>query len=236
MVVFLCVLSYQEHIKSIRPSSILNVYLLCTLAFDAVQIRTIWLIDNDTAIAGVFTASLALKLCIFLLEAGEKHQFLYHDDRNHGPEEKSGIFNRAVFWWLNDLLIQGRKNILALEDLYPLNEDLSTRDLFSKFQTAWEKGVLNHLSFSHQCVCNLIFAAGAKTGSYRALYATFKALLGPILVTMIPRVCLIGFNFCQPLLIHRFTTYLQQAVTEKTTNQGYGLVGAYGNSFFYFMK
>ncbi|ATZ58539.1 hypothetical protein BCIN_16g02970 [Botrytis cinerea B05.10] len=208
VVVFLCVLSYQEHIKSIRPSSILNVYLLCTLAFDAVQIRTIWLIDNDTAIAGVFTASLALKLCIFLLEAGEKHQFLYHDDRNHGPEEKSGIFNRAVFWWLNDLLIQGRKNILALEDLYPLNEDLSTRDLFPKFQTAWEKG--------------------AKTGSYRALYATFKALLGPILVTMIPRVCLIGFNFCQPLLIHRFTTYLQQAVTEKTTNQGYGLVGAYG--------
>ncbi|KAF7919657.1 hypothetical protein EAE99_008509 [Botrytis elliptica] len=211
VVVFLCILSYQEHTKSIRPSSILNVYLLCTLVFDAVQSRTIWLIDNDTAIAGVFTASLALKLCMLLLEVREKHHLLYYDDRKHGPEERSGIFNRAVFWWLKDLLVLGRKNILALEDLYPLDEDLSTGDLLPKFQTAWEKG--------------------AKAGSYRALYATFKALIGPIIIAMIPRVCLIGFNFCQPLLIHRFTTYLQQPVTEKTTNQGYGLVGAYGITF-----
>lgn len=98
VVVFLCILSYQGHIKSIRASSILNVYLLCTLIFDAVQIRTIWLIDNDTAIAGVFSTALALKLGNFLLEAGKKHQFFYNDDKKHGPEEKSGIFNRAVFF------------------------------------------------------------------------------------------------------------------------------------------
>lgn len=209
VVVFLCILSYQEHIKSIRPSSILNVYLLCTLIFDAVQLRTIWLIDNDIAIAGVFSASLALKLCMFLLEAGGKDKLLYHDYKKYGPEEKSGVFNKAVFWWLKDLLIRGRKNILALGDLYPLNEDLSTGNLLPKFQTAWER-------------------AGEKAGRYRALYATFRALLGSILVTMIPRVCLIGFNFCQPLLIRRFTEYLQQPVTENTTNQGYGLIGAYG--------
>ncbi|KAF7870491.1 hypothetical protein EAF04_004235 [Stromatinia cepivora] len=146
---------------------------------------------------------------MFLLEAGGKDQLLYHDYKKYGPEEKSGVFNKAVFWWLRDLLIRGRKNILALGDLYPLNEELSTGKLLPRFQTAWE-------------------LAGAKAGSYRALYATFRALIGSILVAMIPRVCLIGFNFCQPLLIHRFTNYLQQPVTENATNQGYGLVGAYG--------
>ncbi|EDO02859.1 hypothetical protein SS1G_05336 [Sclerotinia sclerotiorum 1980 UF-70] len=150
---------------------------------------------------------------MFLLEAGGKDKLLYHDYKKYGPEEKSGVFNKAVFWWLKDLLIRGRKNILALGDLYPLNEDLSTGNLLPKFQTAWER-------------------AGEKAGRYRALYATFRALLGSILVTMIPRVCLIGFNFCQPLLIRRFTKYLQQPVTENTTNQGYGLIGAYGNALF----
>ncbi|PQE32692.1 ABC multidrug transporter protein [Rutstroemia sp. NJR-2017a WRK4] len=212
VVVFLCILSYQEHTKSIRPSSILNVYLLCTLIFDAVQLRTIWLRNTgstNTTIAGVFTASLATKLCMVLLEAQEKHKLLYHQDRSCSPEEKSSIYNKAVFWWLKDLLVRGRKKILTLEDLYPLNAELSTEHLLPKFQNAWEK-------------------AGAGAGNHRALYATFRALVGPILISTVPRFCLIGFNFCQPLLINRFTTYLQEPITEKSRNQGYGLVGAYG--------
>lgn len=42
-----------------------------------------------------------------------------------------------------------------------------------------------------------------------------------------PRLCLIGFNFCQPFLINRAVTFSQQAVTPQTTNIGYGLIGAY---------
>ena len=42
-----------------------------------------------------------------------------------------------------------------------------------------------------------------------------------------PRLCLIGFNFCQPFLINRAVTFSQQAVTTETTNVGYGLIGAY---------
>lgn len=155
--VFLCILSYQEHIKSIRPSSILNLYLLCTLLFDGVQIRTIWLIDDNAGISGVFTASLALKLCMLFLEAREKNQLLSYDNRKHSPEEKSSIFNRAVFWWLKDLLLRGRRKILALEDLYPLNTELSTGDLLPKFQAAWEKGkfVLHFFLISIRLSSNL---------------------------------------------------------------------------------
>ncbi|KAL8873713.1 MAG: hypothetical protein Q9174_000860 [Haloplaca sp. 1 TL-2023] len=36
-----------------------------------------------------------------------------------------------------------------------------------------------------------------------------------------------GFNFSQPFLITRAIEFNQQPVTQETTNQGYGLIGAY---------
>jgi ATP-binding cassette subfamily C (CFTR/MRP) protein 1 len=48
-----------------------------------------------------------------------------------------------------------------------------------------------------------------------------------VLAVVPPRIALIGFNFCQPFLINRAVTFSQEPVTPKTTNIGYGLIGAY---------
>lgn len=132
-----CFLSYVEHGKNLRPSAVLGVYLLFSVLFDIVRIRTLWLIGEDSNVARLFTTSLVLKCGILFLEAREKRDYLRPEDRMKGPEELSGILNKSVFYWLNQLLTTGYRKILSLEDLYPLDEKLEAKFLGSKFANVW---------------------------------------------------------------------------------------------------
>lgn len=63
--------------------------------------------------------------------------------------------------------------------------------------------------------------------THSLFYVALKTLKWPLLSVVLPRLCLVGFNFAQPFLINRAITLSQQPVTEQTTNYGYGLIGAY---------
>lgn len=52
-------------------------------------------------------------------------------------------------------------------------------------------------------------------------------LKGPIIATMLPRVALTAFNFCQPFLVERAVLLSQEPVTPLSRNIGYGMIGAY---------
>lgn len=56
---------------------------------------------------------------------------------------------------------------------------------------------------------------------------SLKTLKWPLLAVIPPRACLIGLNFCQPLLINRAVILSVDIVTPWTTHVGYGLIGAY---------
>jgi ATP-binding cassette subfamily C (CFTR/MRP) protein 1 len=43
-----------------------------------------------------------------------------------------------------------------------------------------------------------------------------------------PRLVLIVFTMCQPLLLNRFVNYLSEPNGPENTNIGYGLIAAYG--------
>ncbi|KAG6365767.1 hypothetical protein INS49_007378 [Diaporthe citri] len=57
----LAALSHFEHARSVRPSFIINIYLIATAMFDAARVRTHWLKSEGDghALAAVMTASLA---------------------------------------------------------------------------------------------------------------------------------------------------------------------------------
>jgi ATP-binding cassette subfamily C (CFTR/MRP) protein 1 len=55
----------------------------------------------------------------------------------------------------------------------------------------------------------------------------FGILKWPIIQTIFPRACLTALMFCQPFLINRTIRLSQEAITEQTTQAGYGLIGAY---------
>ncbi|OCL10209.1 hypothetical protein AOQ84DRAFT_3965, partial [Glonium stellatum] len=203
----LSLLSYAEHQRSVRPSFLLNVYLLFTLLFDAAQSRTLWLQRYNHTIAIVFTVTVAVKLLLVLLEAKEKQSILQPEYACYPPEATSGIYNRSFFWWQNTLFRKGFSNALSIDSLFTLDKHLMSEYMQDKFQSAW-----GHIS---------------NKGPHSLFVLALSKLRWPIFAAMPPRVFLIAFNFCQPFLINRAVNLAQQPVDRQTTNIGYGLIGAY---------
>ena len=133
-------LSYSEHTKNLRPSTLLSLYLFFSLLFDAIQTGTLWQVSYRLPIAQLSLASLVVKIALLLLEAKTKLFYLEPDDEKRSPEETESVFSLAVFYWVNGLLREGYRKILVTDDLYPLDEKLSSRNLCRNFWTAWTTG------------------------------------------------------------------------------------------------
>ncbi|RDW71555.1 hypothetical protein BP6252_08118 [Coleophoma cylindrospora] len=205
-----CFLSYAEHGRSIRPSMLLGTFLFFSLLFDIVRVRTFWLIGQDTIEARIFTTSLVVKVGVLILEAKEKRDYLIGEDKFRGPEETSSIFSQGVFYWLNQLVYAGYKKVLGLEDLYPLDDQLVAEMLQLKLTKSWEKSVGNK--------------------KHKLFFDTMDAFKWALLASVIPRLVLMAFTLCQPLLLNTFIKFLEDSTTGDDV--GYGLIGAYGLVYF----
>lgn len=131
-------ISYVEDIKSTRPSSLLTVYLLLSVLFDATQIRTLWL-THRVAIAAVQSAILGTKLAMLLLETREKTSYLKSPYKEYPPEATCGIVNLSFVWWLNRLFSTGCRKIIGSRDLFALEPGLSSGITGERLKRAWEK-------------------------------------------------------------------------------------------------
>jgi ATP-binding cassette subfamily C (CFTR/MRP) protein 1 len=138
----LCILSYFEHAKNIRPSSIINFYLLLTSTFDAAQLRTKWLRGGDTAENGLASAILAIKLLVLIHEATEKRRLVFAPYADPSPEATSGLYSRGLFWWLNPLFQTGFQKIVNEDDLFAADKYLLSKSLEVKFNGHWENRML----------------------------------------------------------------------------------------------
>lgn len=93
---FMVTLSAVDHSKSPRPSVLLSGYLFLSLLLDVAQARTPFLSSDDKpelTYSSIFGAALALKAAILLLEAQRKTRWVQWDEKEHNPEETSGIFS-----------------------------------------------------------------------------------------------------------------------------------------------
>jgi hypothetical protein len=136
----LAVLSHFEHIRSVKPSFIINIYLLASILFDAARIRTQALMSNDAnnVLGAVIAALLAVKLVFLMLEATEKRALLRGLYAQLSLENTSGLISRSSFWWLNSLLISGYKTVLSLPNLPAIHEKLNSEHLAAKLQPIWD--------------------------------------------------------------------------------------------------
>ena len=198
-------LSLLEHRKTIQPSLIIESYLALSLVFDAARIRTLWLQTYNHDIAAVTTASFAVKGALLLVEAIEKRGLLRVKSRQQSPEATSGLFGKNFFWWLNRLFLAGFSHSLDIDELLPLDKHLTSEYLYNRLQTAW---------------ANL-------SGKRSLLLSYISQLRWTLLWAVPPRLALIAFNFCQPFLVQRTISFSQEPINPRTTNVGYGLIGAY---------
>ncbi|KAK4861145.1 hypothetical protein LT330_004061 [Penicillium expansum] len=206
-------LSVVEHSRTPRPSMLLMSYLILTLLLDAAQSRTLYLslssaVSTERAYSNLFTAAVAVKVVVLLLESQHKSRWVHWDKKEHSPEETSGIFSLGVFFWLNRLFLTGYNKVLSINDLYPLDGAMDPTRLHEKFS--------RHLDIPKM--------KGDKYGLTKVLMRT---LIGPLLLPTIPRLALLGFSFAQPLFIEGLLNYLSGNMLNQ--NVGYGFIGA---SFF----
>ncbi|KAH8697489.1 P-loop containing nucleoside triphosphate hydrolase protein [Talaromyces proteolyticus] len=205
---FMILLSTVDHRRSPRPSVLLNSYLFLTLLLDVAQARTLFLSsDNkpELSYSSIFSAAIALKTGILILEAQQKSKWLNWDEKEHSPEETSSIFSLGVFLWLNKMFLRGYRKILTLKDLYPLDSSFNSQSLHDEFSKNMDYSKLK----------------GDKYGLVKVLARTLKV---PLLLPIPPRLALLAFTFCQPLFIEKLLDYLSQPNLDP--NIGYGFIGA----------
>lgn len=201
-------LSVVDHSRSPRPSVLLNSYLFLSLLLDAAQSRTLFLSSGDKpelTYSSIFSATIALKVGILILEAQRKARWVNWNEKEHSPEETSGIFSLGVFFWLNRMFVEGYRKILDIADLYPLDSSLNGKSLHAAFSA--------HMDYSR--------IKGDKHGLVKVLTRTLQV---PLLLPIPPRLALLGFTFCQPFFIEKLLGHLSQPELE--ANVGYGFVGA----------
>ena len=141
-----------EHTKALRPSPIILLYLLSSVVADCVLIRTLFLRDYVKPIAGLATANMSLKLVFFLLENLSKKKYFKIQDSELSAEETIGIIEKAFFWWINSLLLTGRKKILTIEDLYPLDAGIESKRLQEDIMNRWSKRKVSHFQLMRPLV------------------------------------------------------------------------------------
>lgn len=203
----LCLLSYLEHARNVRPSSILVVYLLFSTILDVARCRTLWLVAGNTSLARIFTASVVLKAILLVPESWEKAKFLPASMRERRPEETSSILNRSIFYWLNRLMIQGSRHILRMDNLYKLDDEMTADTLGSSYLRHWRNA--------------------NQAGQNAALLTLVKTLKWYLLAPIIPRAILLVLTVCQPVLLHKLLTYLSAPAGTTSGRTGLGIVAAY---------
>ncbi|KAF6825097.1 ABC multidrug transporter [Colletotrichum plurivorum] len=206
----LALLSHAEHVRSVRPSTLMCLYLFPSIGFDAVQCRTLWLLPASSRgpLPAVSVAALAVKVVVFLLEAQGKRRYLIAALRGLSPEATSGIIGRGFFWWLNDLMARGFRATLSPSSLYQIDDGLRSEGLLQGLLRRWDRRW-----------------GGEKHALLLSLFSSTKAAF---VSAAVPRFLLIGFKFAQPFLINRIITYVDGDRGSDPKSVAYGLIAATG--------
>lgn len=160
-------------------------------------------------IAAVSTSTVGVKLALTITEAIEKRRILLEPYRDVHPEATSGIYSRAFFWWLNTLMTIGFRRIIRVDDLFPIEDEMSSTILRRRARHKWDQA--------------------NKSRSHALFWSTLNVTRRRLIFCIFPRLCLIAFRYTQPFLLSRTTTFVTSETDAKSI--GWGLTGAFGAVF-----
>jgi ATP-binding cassette subfamily C (CFTR/MRP) protein 1 len=103
----------------------------------------------------------------------------------------------------------GYLRVIANEDLYPIDDEMSSTTLNENAQRAWNRT--------------------DKSKSGALFWATLRASLPAFLYGIFPRLCLIGFRYAQPFLLSRTVNFASNPTDSDAV--GWALTGAFGLVF-----
>ncbi|KAJ6125118.1 hypothetical protein N7471_012435 [Penicillium samsonianum] len=202
---FMISVSYTQHYRSPRPSTLLLLFLSLSLPLNAIRARTIWAVQTRSFCA-VFIANLGFDLIKLLLESIEQRPSLTDQATKWPRETIANVFNRSMFWWLNPLLIQGFKDVLDADQLLSIDARVNDAEGGDRFMQKWD-------------------AVQPKSSSALTMLLMVHHRWA-IASAILPRLCLTGFTFAQPFLLTRVVSFVSEANAPLSQNYGYGLIVA----------
>ncbi|KAF2004654.1 P-loop containing nucleoside triphosphate hydrolase protein [Amniculicola lignicola CBS 123094] len=206
------ILSRLEHTRAVRPSHLLQFFLLVLLLCEAVRLRTLFLMDYPPSLVTPASIHTCLTGFLLLLESLDKRELLYSEhDRSLSPEETIGLFGKRLFWYLNGLFREGYHKVLKPKDLFDVDADLASEERTVVFQKVWK--------------------SQDKSANAPLLRTILKVLGKDLCLPMIPRLLQIGTTISQPYLITAMIHFIQDRNNPDTKNIGFGLIGAFALNY-----
>lgn len=138
--VWMLYVSCLEHVRSVRPSTILCLYLGLSSLLDLARTRTVFFIPGYHIVAPIHLASYFVKLVLLAVETTEKRKLLMLRWKKTSPEDAASFYSRVFFVWLNRLFFDGYKTLLTVDTLTPLDHDILASSRPTELQDRWEKG------------------------------------------------------------------------------------------------
>ncbi|KAJ5705884.1 hypothetical protein N7536_001573 [Penicillium majusculum] len=205
------VLSYIHHCRSIRPSTLLTLFLSARSLVGIARVRTLWPIPDETTKAIVFTIGFIFTLISLVFESSEKESIVIPEtEKPATPEPFSGFWKQASFAWLAGTFRLGYSKVISVDDLPDLDPRLDTEVVAHRLQSVWSK-------------------QENKSKNYALLVACFRAYHAPFISAVIPRLFLSGFTFCQPFLINATVSWVGNS--DAAMDSGKALIGAYALTY-----
>ncbi|KAH8680546.1 ABC transporter [Xylariales sp. PMI_506] len=200
-----CVLSYLEHIRSWKPSTLIVVFLSGNFLCNLFQ----WALQRYTGAPHEPALSLNLGVWfgLLLVESCRKNFILLPPYQQLSPEETSGVIGNALFFWINPILAKGYGEILEDATLPPLDTSLSTQSLRVAALRCWDQRSKPETSWTLPKVL-------------------LKVHLWPFIFAAVPRLFLILFRYSQPLLIRQAILYVNNTGMQETSILGFYLIVA----------
>ncbi|KFY61345.1 hypothetical protein V497_03025 [Pseudogymnoascus sp. VKM F-4516 (FW-969)] len=100
----------------------------------------------------------------------------------------------------------GFTSTISIDESPLLDKELLSDSLHDRLQRTWDR---SNYSKSHTLAI-----------------AIFRCFWAPLLTAVVPRLCLIGFNYSQPFLINRVIVFVGKTRNSSSANNSYGLIGA----------
>lgn len=134
-----CPLSFFEHGRTVKPSTLLIFYLLASVICNGILLQSSYLQYANTTVLPILILKVGLKFLFLIVESTSKRSYLREPYRELPVEQTVSVLNRAFLFWVNDLILLGSSKLLTYSDLPSLDDGLKSRDLRARMEDAWDK-------------------------------------------------------------------------------------------------
>ncbi|KAF2158355.1 hypothetical protein M409DRAFT_38304 [Zasmidium cellare ATCC 36951] len=200
-------LSHLENRRSLRPSSLLTLYLLATTPMNAARCRTLWNMPSSNAVIATFIVFTALIAVALGLELAPKDTLVLGEIEQPSSEEMRGIVERSLLTWIVPTFVYGYRNLFDTETLQSIDPKLARKRMKETVITGME-----------------VPTSSTDASLFRGLWELhWYDLLRPV----IPRLCYTALTLAQPYLVQTSTEWVENQNSFDHSQKGGALIGAY---------